>query len=238
MRRSLAAIPGSSTSWISSGVTNLASRGNIWSASPARIRMTTLGCSVRPPTGSLPGSTITTRTIRRLPPGAYRRVGHRPPPARKSNGLVGMEVVHSRRAPDLDGKRAGLGSRTGARAMGHARSQAERMDLSAMTPQTALTQTAYCLANRGVEYLVYAPNAGTFWVDLSGGSGRDIRCRMDQSADGRNHSGRRRTRRQCQTPLLISPERLRIGAAPEEHRSDLDPWLVAAPWRGCRVPVK
>ena len=58
------------------------------------------------------------------------------------------------------------------RAMGHARSQAERMDLSAMTPQTALTQTAYCLANRGVEYLVYAPNAGTFWVDLSGGPGK------------------------------------------------------------------
>ena len=58
------------------------------------------------------------------------------------------------------------------RAMGHARSQAERMDLSAMTPQTALTQTAYCLANRGFEYLVYAPNAGTFWVDLSGGPGK------------------------------------------------------------------
>jgi hypothetical protein len=58
------------------------------------------------------------------------------------------------------------------RAMGHTRARAERMDLAAMTPQTALAETAYCLANPGVEYLVYAPDAGTFWVDLSGGSGR------------------------------------------------------------------
>jgi hypothetical protein len=85
---------------------------------------------------------------------------------------VGMEVVHSRRAPDLDGKRTGLGSGTRAPGDGHARSEAGRMELSVMPPRTALAQTAYCLANRGVEYLVYAPDAGTFWVDLFGGSGR------------------------------------------------------------------
>jgi hypothetical protein len=58
------------------------------------------------------------------------------------------------------------------RAMGHARAQAERMDLAAMTPQPALAETAYCLANPGAEYLVYAPNGGTFSVDLSSASGR------------------------------------------------------------------
>jgi uncharacterized protein DUF6298/collagenase-like protein with putative collagen-binding domain len=58
------------------------------------------------------------------------------------------------------------------KAMGHARALAERIDLAAMTPQAALTETAYCLANPGVEYLVYGHNAGTFWVDLSSGSGR------------------------------------------------------------------
>jgi hypothetical protein len=56
--------------------------------------------------------------------------------------------------------------------MGHARALAERIDLPAMTPQPALTETAYCLASPGVEYLVYGHNAGTFWVDLSSGSGR------------------------------------------------------------------
>ena len=56
--------------------------------------------------------------------------------------------------------------------MGHTLRQAKRMNLAAMTPRNALAQTAYCLANPGVEYLVYAPSAGTFWVDLSSGSGR------------------------------------------------------------------
>ena len=56
--------------------------------------------------------------------------------------------------------------------MGHTLRQAKRMNLAAMSPRNALAQTAYCLANPGVEYLVYAPSAGTFWVDLSSGSGR------------------------------------------------------------------
>jgi Putative collagen-binding domain of a collagenase len=58
------------------------------------------------------------------------------------------------------------------RAMGHTLKQAKRMNLAAMTPQNALAQSAYCLANPGVEYLAYAPSAGTFWVDLSSGLGR------------------------------------------------------------------
>ena len=57
-------------------------------------------------------------------------------------------------------------------AMGHARARAERLDLAAVTPRSDLTQTRYALASPGGEYLVYAPNAGTFWVDLSAGSGR------------------------------------------------------------------
>jgi hypothetical protein len=57
-------------------------------------------------------------------------------------------------------------------AMSHTRRQAERMDLAGMTPQNGLSQTAYCLANPGTEYLIYAPSAGTFWVDLSAGGGK------------------------------------------------------------------
>ena len=58
------------------------------------------------------------------------------------------------------------------RAMAHTLKQANRMNLAAMTPRNDLAQTAYCLANPGVEYLVYAPSAGTFWVDLSSRVGR------------------------------------------------------------------
>ena len=44
---------------------------------------------------------------------------------------------------------------------------ANQMNLVAMTPQNALSSTAYCLANAGKEYLVYAPSGGTFTVNLS-----------------------------------------------------------------------
>jgi hypothetical protein len=44
-------------------------------------------------------------------------------------------------------------------AMGQTRRFAERMNLAAMTPQPKLSSTRYCLAARGVEYLVYQPKS-------------------------------------------------------------------------------
>jgi hypothetical protein len=58
------------------------------------------------------------------------------------------------------------------RAMGHARALAQRINLAAMTPQNALAETGYSLVDPGVEHVVYAPGGGTFWVDLSKGSGK------------------------------------------------------------------
>jgi hypothetical protein len=46
-----------------------------------------------------------------------------------------------------------------------------KMDLLKATPQGSLTSTGYCLADNaatGAEYLVYAPNGGTFTVNLGG----------------------------------------------------------------------
>jgi len=45
-----------------------------------------------------------------------------------------------------------------------------KLDLLKMTPQGGLTSTGYCLADNvgsGAEYLVYAPNGGSFTVNLS-----------------------------------------------------------------------
>jgi len=59
------------------------------------------------------------------------------------------------------------------RAMGHTRRFAERMNLAAMTPQSELASTRYCLASPGVEYLVYQPKAGEgFSVELKTGTYR------------------------------------------------------------------
>jgi len=53
--------------------------------------------------------------------------------------------------------------------MGYTVSYGKRMDLAKMTPQGGLSSTGYCLAQTptvGAEYLVYAPNGGSFTVDL------------------------------------------------------------------------
>ncbi|MBV8716470.1 MAG: hypothetical protein JOZ65_15505 [Chloroflexi bacterium] len=54
--------------------------------------------------------------------------------------------------------------------LGDAVSYANRMNLAAMTPQGGRSSTGYALANTasvGSEYLVYAPNGGSFTVNLS-----------------------------------------------------------------------
>jgi len=53
--------------------------------------------------------------------------------------------------------------------MGSTLTYANRMNLVAMTPQPSLSSTHFCLANRGVEYLVYQPSSGAFIVTLVAG---------------------------------------------------------------------
>ena len=56
-------------------------------------------------------------------------------------------------------------------AMGQTRTMANRMNLMAMVPRGDLASSAYCLANPGVEYLVYQPKAGeSFSVELKTGT--------------------------------------------------------------------
>jgi hypothetical protein len=58
-------------------------------------------------------------------------------------------------------------------ALGHTRRFAERMNLAAMVPHPELASTSYCLAQPGVEYLVYQPKPGeSFSVELRAGAYR------------------------------------------------------------------
>lgn len=56
--------------------------------------------------------------------------------------------------------------------MGLTRAYATRMDLIATAPHDELASTAFCLANPGVEYLVYLPEGGEATVDLSASTAR------------------------------------------------------------------
>ncbi len=52
--------------------------------------------------------------------------------------------------------------------LGHTRRFAERMNLAAMKPRTEIASTSYCLANPGVEYLIYQPKPDeAFTVELT-----------------------------------------------------------------------
>jgi len=56
-------------------------------------------------------------------------------------------------------------------ALGRTRVYAEKMDLAEATPQNALSSTGYCLADPGMEYLVYQPTSGaSFSINLASGS--------------------------------------------------------------------
>jgi hypothetical protein len=54
--------------------------------------------------------------------------------------------------------------------LGHTRSYATRMNLASMVPRNDLASTTFCLANPGLEYLVYQPSGGDFAVDLGAGA--------------------------------------------------------------------
>jgi len=58
------------------------------------------------------------------------------------------------------------------RNMGYTLSYANRMNLAAAVPRNELSSTEYCLANPGVEYLIYLPDGENVNVDLSDASGR------------------------------------------------------------------
>jgi hypothetical protein len=55
-------------------------------------------------------------------------------------------------------------------AMGSTLTYANRMNLVAMTPQSQLSSTHYCLANPGSEYLFYQPSTGAFTVNVLAGT--------------------------------------------------------------------
>jgi len=57
------------------------------------------------------------------------------------------------------------------RNMGYTLLYANKMNLAAMFPRNDLASTKYCLANPGVEYLIYLPEGGNVIVDLSDASG-------------------------------------------------------------------
>jgi hypothetical protein len=55
--------------------------------------------------------------------------------------------------------------------LGDARHYAERLDLSRAVPRGDLVSTGYCLADEGVQYLIYLPEGGGVNVDLSVATG-------------------------------------------------------------------
>ena len=58
------------------------------------------------------------------------------------------------------------------RNMGYTLSYANRMNLATAVPRNELSSTEYCLANPGVEYLIYLPDGGNVTVDLSDTPGK------------------------------------------------------------------
>ena len=66
--------------------------------------------------------------------------------------------------------------------MGYARRFALRMDLARAVPHGELASSGYCLAQPGVEYLVYLPEGGDVTVDLSAGEGSFVAEWFDPTA--------------------------------------------------------
>ncbi len=77
--------------------------------------------------------------------------------------------------------------------LGYTLTYANKMDLAKMTPQGGLTLTGFCLAQTpttGAEYLVYQPNSGSFWVNLSAmSSARSLNVEWFNPATGVTTSG-------------------------------------------------
>jgi hypothetical protein len=75
--------------------------------------------------------------------------------------------------------------------LGYTLSYANKMDLAKMTPQGSLSSTGYCRADNvatGAEYLVYAPNGGSFTVNL-GATTRALNVEWFNPATGATTAG-------------------------------------------------
>jgi len=73
------------------------------------------------------------------------------------------------------------------KAMGLARRLSERIDLASLTPRSDLTTTGYCLANPGVEYLVYSERSKDFSVNLEPG---DYSVEWINTSNGQSTKGK------------------------------------------------
>lgn len=71
-------------------------------------------------------------------------------------------VLVGRETPEHDAAR---------RAMGHALAYSRRMDLARATPANGLASSGFCLADPGVAYLVFVPDAAPVQVDLAAATG-------------------------------------------------------------------
>jgi hypothetical protein len=81
------------------------------------------------------------------------------------------------------------------RNMGYIATYANRMKLAAVTPRNDLASTGYCLANsaeRGAEFLVYAPSGGPATVDLSAAKG-ELSAEWFNPSNGMTFTGIRAT---------------------------------------------
>lgn len=79
--------------------------------------------------------------------------------------LRGLNPINYMELPQLLDKLPYL--KSARKAMGHTRMIANRVHLAQMAPHNELASSAYCLAQPGVEYLIYNPEAGEITVDLS-----------------------------------------------------------------------
>ncbi len=52
--------------------------------------------------------------------------------------------------------------------LGYVKSFADRMEMDVAVPRNDLSSTGYCLANWGIEYLIFSPESRSFEVDLTG----------------------------------------------------------------------
>jgi hypothetical protein len=75
------------------------------------------------------------------------------------------------------------------RAIGYMLDAANRANLAALVPRPDLASTGYCLAQPGVEYLVYAPLGETLSVDLGPAPGRSFAVEWLDTASGTRAAG-------------------------------------------------
>ena len=72
--------------------------------------------------------------------------------------------------------------------LGYILRYAKKLNLNAAQPSTTLCSTTYCLGQTpavGAEMLVYAPNGGTFTLDLSRSTGRTMSYEWFDPATGK-----------------------------------------------------